>query len=195
MSAFGGDYLDFARDGKNVSWSWGTKLYRQSVDSDKPSEYDITVTTARSKPKGSVLLTGARIVSMKGDEVIERGDLLVTDNRIAALGPKGKVTVPAGTKVVDVTGKTIIPGFVDVHAHMWPPRDLHQDQVWQYLANLAYGVTTTRDPQSSTTDVYAYADLVETGEILGPRVFTTGPGVFSNLGLDDKDSVNNFLGK
>ena len=193
MSAFGGDYLDFARDGKNVSWSWGTKLYRQSVDSDKPSEYDITVTTARSKPKGSVLLTGARIVSMKGDEVIERGDLLVTDNRIAALGPKGKVTVPAGTKVVDVTGKTIIPGFVDVHAHMWPPRDLHQDQVWQYLANLAYGVTTTRDPQSSTTDVYAYADLVETGEILGPRVFTTGPGVFSNLGLDDKDSVNNYI--
>ena len=81
--------------------------------------------------------------------------------------------------MIDVTGKTIIPGFVDVHAHMWPPRDVHQTQVWQYLANLAYGVTTTRDPQAATTDVYAYADLVETGEILGPRVFTTGPGVFA----------------
>jgi imidazolonepropionase-like amidohydrolase len=70
---------------------------------------------------------------------------------------------------------------------------LHQNQVWQYLANLAYGVTTTRDPQSATTDVYAYADLVETGDILGPRVFTTGPGVFSGVGLDDKDSVNNYI--
>src|SRR5688572_21687225 len=193
MSQYGGDFLNYSPDGKWVSWSWGTKLYRQAVDSDKPETFDISVTASRHKPKGSVVLSGARIVTMRGDEVIEKGDVVVTDNRIVAVGPKGKVQVPAGAKTVDVTGKTIIPGFVDVHAHMWPPRDLHQSQVWQYLANLAYGVTTTRDPQSATTDVYAYADLVETGEILGPRVFTTGPGVFSGLGLDDKESVGNYI--
>ncbi|MFN2502139.1 MAG: amidohydrolase family protein, partial [Pyrinomonadaceae bacterium] len=193
MSVFGGDYLSWSGDGKAVSWSWGTKLYRQSIADDKPETFDITVTAARHKPKGTAVLSGARIITIKGDEVIEKGDIVVTDNRITAIGPKGKVAIPAGAKVVDVTGKTIIPGFVDVHAHMWPPRDLHQTQVWQYLANLAYGVTTTRDPQSSTTDVYAYADLVETGDILGPRVFTTGPGVFSSLGLDDKDSINNYI--
>jgi Tol biopolymer transport system component/imidazolonepropionase-like amidohydrolase len=193
MSPFGGDYLNWAADGKSVTWSWGTKFYRQPTDADKPLETDITVSAARHKPKGTAVLTGARIVTMKGDEVIEKGDVVVTDNRIVAVGATGKVTRPAGAKVVDVTGKTIIPGFVDVHAHMWPPRDLHQKQVWQYLANLAYGVTTTRDPQSATTDVYAYADLVETGDILGPRVFTTGPGVFSGVGLDDKDSVNNYI--
>ncbi len=193
MSAFGGDYLNWATDGKSVTWSWGTKFYRQPVDADKPLETDITVSATRHKPKGTAVLTGARIVTMKGEEIIEKGDVVVTDNRIVAVGPTGKVTRPAGSKVVDVTGKTIIPGFVDVHAHMWPPRDLHQNQVWQYLANLAYGVTTTRDPQSATTDVYAYADLVETGDILGPRVFTTGPGVFSGVGLDDKDSVNNYI--
>jgi hypothetical protein len=49
-----------------------------------------------------------------------------------------------------------------------------------YLANLAYGVTTTRDPQTSTTDVLTYGDLVEAGEILGPRVYSTGPGVFGD---------------
>ena len=193
MSAFGGDYLGWSRDGKSVSWSWGTNIYRQSVTEDKPETIPVSVTAARSRPQGSVVLTNARVVTMKGDEVIEKGDVVVTDNRIVAVGPAGKVIRPAGAKIVDVVGKTIIPGFVDVHAHMWPPRDLHQDQVWQYLANLAYGVTTTRDPQSSTTDVYAYADLVETGEILGPRVFTTGPGVFSSLGFDDKDSVSNYI--
>lgn len=193
MSAFGGDYLSWTPDGKAVSWSWGTKFYRQALSADKPETFDITVSSKRHKPTGAVLLTGARIVTMKGDEVIEKGDILVTDNRITAIGPAGKVAKPAGVKVVDVAGKTIVPGFVDVHAHMWPPRDLHQTQVWQYLANLAYGVTTTRDPQSATTDVYAYADMVETGEILGPRVFTTGPGVFSGVGLDDKDSVNNYI--
>lgn len=193
MSVYGGDYLDWSRDSKSVSWSWGTTLYRQGIADEKPVETNIKVSTARHKPKGTVVLANARIITMKGDEVIEKGDIVVTDNRIVAVGPAGKVSRPAGAKVVDVTGKTITPGFVDVHAHMWPPRDLHQNQVWQYLANLAYGVTTTRDPQSSTTDVYAYADLVETGDILGPRVYTTGPGVFSQLSLDDKDAVNNYI--
>jgi hypothetical protein len=95
--------------------------------------------------------------------------------------------------VVDVAGKTIVPGFVDVHSHMWPPRGVHQTQVWQYLANLAYGVTTTRDPQTSTDDVFAYADLVDAGEILGPRVLATGPGIFSRDGLDDQEATTAFV--
>lgn len=193
MSAFGGDYLAWARDSSSVSWAWGTKLYRQKIDADKPEEFDIVVEEPRKRTEGSVVLSGARIVTMKGDEIIERGDIVITNNRIVALGPKGKVTIPAGARTIDVTGKTIAPGFIDVHAHMWPPRDLHQNQVWQYLANLAYGVTTTRDPQSATTDVYAYADLVETGEIIGPRVYTTGPGVFSGLALEDKESASNYI--
>lgn len=193
MSNFGGDYLSWSRDGKNVTWSWGTKFFRQGVNDEKPQEFDIVVEQPRKLISGTVVLSGAKIVTMKGDEVIPVGDVVVTNNRIAAIGAKGKVAIPAGAKVVEVKGKTIIPGLVDVHAHMWPPRDLHQNQVWQYLANLAYGVTTTRDPQSATTDVYAYADLVETGDIIGPRVYTTGPGVFSGLQLDDQESANAYI--
>lgn len=193
MSAEGGDYLSWSADGKAVVWAWGTKLYRQSLSAEAPEVTDIVVESQRARPKGTVLLTGARIITMKGDEIIERGDVVITDNRIAAVGPKGTVQVPAGAKVIDVTGKTIIPGFVDVHAHMWPPRGVHQTQVWQYLANLAYGVTTTRDPQSSTNDVFAYTDLVDTGEIIGPRVYSTGPGVFANSGLDSREAVRHFI--
>lgn len=193
MSAEGGDYLDWSPDGKWVTWSWGSKFYRQSVSADKPEVTDLKVEAPRARPKGSVVLTGARIVTMNGNDIIERGDILITDNRITAVGPKGKVQIPAGTNVIDVTGKTIIPGFVDVHAHMWPPRGVHQTQVWQYLANLAYGVTTTRDPQSSTTDVFEYTDLVDTGDIIGPRVYTTGPGVFAQSGLDDKEATRNYI--
>ena len=50
--------------------------------------------------------------------------------------------------------------------------------MWAYPANLAYGVTTTRDPQTGTTDVLTYWDLVTTGRVLGPRIYSTGPGVF-----------------
>jgi len=144
----------------------------------EPARVDVTIRVPRDVPRGTVVLRGARIISMKGDEVIDNGDLVVTDNRIVSVGARGGGNAPAGARVIDVTGKTIIPGFVDVHAHPWPTWGIHETQVWKYLANLAWGVTTTRDPQTSTTDVLTYADLVETGEILGPRIFHTGPGVF-----------------
>jgi Tol biopolymer transport system component len=193
MSVEGGDYLGWSADGKSVTWAWGAKFYRQSLTDDKPEVTDVDLEAPRARPQGTIVLSGARIVTMKGDEIFEKGDLVITGNRIAAIGPKGKVWIPPGAKVFPVPGKTILPGFVDVHSHMWPPRGVHQTQVWQYLSNLAYGVTTTRDPQSSTNDVFAYTDLVETGEILGPRVYSTGPGVFSDSGLDDKDATRNFI--
>lgn len=201
MSAEGGDYLAWAADGKTVTWSWGIKFYRQDASAEKSEGVDLVVEAPRPKPSGTVVLSGARILTMKGDEVIERGDIVIKDNRIAeikaspapAKGRAAKPNYPADVKVIDVSGKTIMPGFVDVHAHMWPPRDVHQTQVWQYLANLAYGVTTTRDPQSATTDIYAYADLVESGEITGPRIYTTGPGVFDRSGLDDKEATRNYI--
>ena len=52
---------------------------------------------------------------------------------------------------------------------------LHQTEVWQYLANLAYGVTTTRDPQTSTPDVFAYADMVDRHDA-GARSLCDRPG-------------------
>jgi len=137
------------------------------------------------------MLRGARIVTMKGDEVIENGDVVVTDNRIVSVGPRGNA--PANARVIDVSGKTIIPGFVDVHAHPWPTWGVHETQVWKYLANLAWGVTTTRDPQTSTPDVLTYADLVETGEILGPRIYHTGPGVFWDEDFKSLDDTRQAL--
>ena len=139
---------------------------------------DVVITTPKDRPTGVIALRGARIVTMKGNAVIDRGDIVVTNNRITAVGPSGSVTIPAGAHTVDVSGTTIIPGYVDIHAHMWPSWGIHKTQVYEYLVNLAYGVTTTRDPQTSTTDVLSYGDLVETGDMIGPRIFTTGPGVF-----------------
>ncbi len=157
----------------------------------EPRRVDVVINVKKDRPNGTVVLRGARIVTMKGDEVIEKGDVVVRDNRIVAVG--ANVTVPAGAKVVDVTGKTIIPGWIDVHAHMWPAWGVHRTEVWEYLAELAYGVTTTRDPQTSTTDVLSYGDLVETGDILGPRIFSTGPGVFASDDIKSLDDARDVL--
>jgi len=143
----------------------------------KPNEIRVKVQVEKDIPEGSVLLKGARIITMNGEEVIENGDILIENARIKAVGASGSLEVGKGVQTIDMSGKTITPGFVDTHAHMWPNWGLHKNQVWMYAANLAYGVTTTRDPQTSTTDVLTYSDMVETGDLLGPRVYSTGPGV------------------
>jgi imidazolonepropionase-like amidohydrolase/Tol biopolymer transport system component len=151
---------------------------RGAAGAFRPFEMRVRVLGQRDLPRGVAVLRGARVVTMKGAEVLENADILVRDNRIAAVGARGQVAVPADARVIDVTGKTILPGFVDTHAHLRPAYGLHREQVWAYAANLAYGVTTSRDPQTFTTDVLSYEDQVTAGRILGPRIYSTGPGIF-----------------
>jgi Tol biopolymer transport system component/imidazolonepropionase-like amidohydrolase len=145
----------------------------------QPVETKITLRAPRDMPRGTALLRGARVVTMKGEEVLENGDILVRDNRIVGVGASGTLQAPADARVFDLRGKTVVPGFVDTHAHLGVRSGIHQ-QPWSYLTNLVYGVTTTRDPQTGTTDVLSYEDLVMSGIAIGPRIYSTGPGLFNS---------------
>ncbi|MBO9632951.1 MAG: PD40 domain-containing protein, partial [Chitinophagaceae bacterium] len=159
-----------------------------------PAETQVKIWFEKDMPKGILLFKGARIVTMKGNEVIENGDLLIVNNRIQAVGPSGTLKVPSGAKVIEANGKTIIPGFVDTHSHMWNPWGVQKTDSWIYTANLAYGVTTTRDPQTATTDVFTYSDMVDAGKMPGPRVYSTGPGVgFWMYNIKDSAHASNVL--
>lgn len=160
----------------------------------QPEEFRVEVAFSRDIPDGSVLLKNARIITMNGNEVIENGDLLVQNNRILRVGKSGTITAPAAAAEMDMTGKTIIPGFVDTHAHMWPSWGIHKQDIWMYAANLAYGVTTTRDPQTATTDVLTYGDMVEAGTMPGPRIYSTGPGLgFWAYNIKDLDHARKVM--
>ncbi len=154
---------------------------------------DVDIRVARDKPRGTVVLRGARIITMKGTEVIPSGDIVVVDDRITAVGPTGQVTIPTGARTIDVAGKTIMPGLIDIHAHMWPPQGVHKSQVPQYLQNLAWGVTTINDVQTSTSDVITYADREAVGELLGPRSLSTGPGVFSRDSIKSHEEARDHV--
>ena len=166
---------------------------KDPLDLDKNVQrIEVGIELPRATPKGSVVLRGATIITSKGDEVIQRGDVLVVDNRITAVG-RG-VNVPSGAKVIDARGKFIVPGFIDTHAH-WEFRthDVLEPQNWSLIANLAYGVTAGLDVQTSTNDYFAYQDLVETGQSLGQRAFMTGPGVFSNNDFQSYEATLAYL--
>jgi hypothetical protein len=160
----------------------------------EPKEYRIEVPYQRDIPEGTALLQGARVITMNGDDVFEKGDILVENNRISSVGATGSLEVPSDAEVIDVSGKTIVPGFVDTHAHMWPTWGIHKNEIWNYWANLAYGVTTTRDPQTSTTDILSSEDMVNAGRMLGPRIYSTGPGVgFWAYNIRDLDHAKDVL--
>ena len=160
----------------------------------KPYEVRIVVRVPRDRATGTVVLRGGRALTMKGQEIIDDADIVITDRRIVGIGRRGTVTVPADARVIDVTGKTITPGFVDTHYHAQRlVENIHTSQAWQYLATLAYGVTTTRDPQTSSTDILTYTDRVESGGMLGPRVYSTGPGVFWAEAIKDLDQARSIL--
>lgn len=152
----------------------------------------LDVTLPRAAPVGSVVLRGGRVITMRGLEVIENADVVVTGATIAAVGARGSVSVPAGARVIDVTGRTIVPGLIDLHAHWNARRDVLEPDGTNAWANLAFGTTTIRDPQSPP-DIFAYADLAEAGDVASPRIFSTGPGVFADTNVQSIDEVRAYL--
>lgn len=170
------------------------KTAKKDDDQYKPAETQVKVYYTKDEPTGTVLIKDARIITMEGDEVIEDGDILIENNRIKAIGKTGTLNAPSNAKTVDGKGKTVVPGFVDTHAHMWPQFNVHKTQVWKYAINLAYGVTTTRDPQTATTDILTYEDEVDAGKIFGPRIYSTGPGVgFWDYNIQDSAQAEDIL--
>lgn len=134
---------------------------------------DIALEIPTDKPSGVIALTNARIITMKGTEVIENGTIVIEGNKIKSLGRS--VSIPAGAKRIDCKGKTILPGFIDAHAHGGHFRSgITPQKHWPYYANLAFGVTTMHDPSANSEMVFAQSELVKAGEQVGPRVFSTG---------------------
>ena len=171
---------------------------REPLDLDEHVEaLEIVMEFPRATPEGTIALRGATVVTMAGGAggpVIENADVVVVDNRITAVGPRGSVSIPPAAREIDVSGAYIVPGFIDTHAH-WEFRthDVLEPHNWTLIANLAYGVTVGLDVQTSTNDYFAYQDLVETGQSIGQRAFMTGPGVFSNNDFQSYEATLAYL--
>lgn len=201
-----GTSLHWSADGEQLNWMLGPEYFSRplkecftflvgSPDSLPPVDttgIKVGLEIATDKPGGIIALTGARIVTMKGDEVIEKGTIVIEGNHILAVGAEFEIEVPKNAYVMDCQGKTIIPGLVDVHAHLGNSYNgISPEQQWSYYANLAYGVTTTHDPSSNTEMVFGQSEMVKAGRMLGPRIFSTGTILYGADG-DFKAVVNNL---
>ncbi len=152
----------------------------------------IKLEAAVDKPKGRIAFTNARIITMEGDKVIEDGTIVINGNKIETIGEASKVSIPNDAKVYSAAGKTIMPGMVDAHAHVGAFRyGLPSQQYWPFVVNLAFGVTTAHDPSANTETVFTLSELQKSGEIVGPRLFSTGFILYGADG-DFKAVINNL---
>ncbi len=212
VSGSGADYIHWSNGGSRLHWSRGATLFSADLASlfasaptdDKAPKFapptdgvSLAMTQAAAKHKGAVLITGAKIVTMGGADggIIDNGAILIEGDRIAAIGPAGTIAAPAGAVTVDATGKTIIPGFVDAHAHGSHGDDeLVPQQNWSEIVNLAMGTTTSHNPSSRASEIFVSSEMQRAGLILAPRIFSTGEiiygakaaGVYAEIdGYDD----------
>ena len=184
-----GEFLHWAGDASKLYWSLGPELFSRDLkDSfafiagapeklpDAPATgTNISFTQPFDVPAGKLVLTGARIITMHGDEVIDDGTVVIDRNPITAVGPRASTAVPADAKVIDVAGKTIMPGIVDVHWHGAMGADeIIPQQSWVNYAALAFGVTTLHDPSNNSSEIFTSAEMQRAGEIVGPHIFSTG---------------------
>jgi imidazolonepropionase-like amidohydrolase/Tol biopolymer transport system component len=200
LSQGGGDFMHFSGNGRRVHWSIGPTLFSADTSSIFSGTYQfptngirLSRTVAAAKPTGRVALVRGRIITMRGADggIIEDGVILVRGDRIEAVGRRGELAVPAGVPTVDVSGKTIVPGFIDAHAHgPMGEGGFTPQQNWSAMANLALGTTTFHDPSNSAVEIFAAAEMQRAGLILAPRIFSTGEiiygakaaGAFADIG-------------
>jgi len=192
-----GSYLHWSADSKSLHWLVGDRYHSRALGAAKADAgVPVGLRVDTDRPADTFALVGGRVVTMRdaesAQEVIEDGVVVVRGERIVAVGKRGEVAIPAGAREVDVAGKTVFPGIVDVHAHAAHfGQGVVPQNNWAYAANLAFGITTMHDPSATTEFVFSQSELVKAGRMVGPRVFSTGTILYGADG-DFKAVVNSI---
>ncbi|PYQ60450.1 MAG: Xaa-Pro dipeptidase [Acidobacteria bacterium] len=137
----------------------------------------------------TLVLAGGRLIDGFGGPPVENAVIVVDGNTIREAGPETAVRIPAGSKVIDTNGYTMMPGLMDMHVHLmilghgdynhWfeTYANQYRDVIMPISAKelLMAGVTTARDLGAPLDDIIAVKKRVASGEIPGPRLFVSGP--------------------
>ena len=151
----------------------------------------------KEKSSKTIALVGGDIVDGIHDKTQRNKVVIIQEGRITSIADKSKATIPDGAKIIDVSGKTLLPGLWDMHAH--------SNQVQWAPAYLAGGVTTIRDNGNEVEFATAFRDAIAKKGMLGPDILlagmTDGPGKRGNGVIrartvqEAKDVVKMYLGK
>lgn len=187
LTEMGGYGLTWAADSSRIAWLLGDELFQAGTDGQS-SSFRIGLVADSDIPEGTLAFVGARVITMAG-EPIENGTIVVSGNRIAAIGNASEVEVPAGATIIDSQGKTITPGLVNMHGHLedcyYAASGAMPQKDPSLYASLAFGVTTNFDPYASELPSYAASEMRNAGVRVGPRTVSVGHVLFGRPGKYD----------
>jgi imidazolonepropionase-like amidohydrolase len=160
--------------------------------------HSLEATLAQPRPAGTTALTGARLIDGTGRAPIERATLLIRDGRVEAAGTQAAVSIPAGSTRIDLSGKTVIPGLINAHAHVnadpSSTRPVRDQLVAQLRLYADYGVTTAVVLGSGPADVreaLALRDEQAKGAIDRARLYVAAPSIRAAATEDEaRQAVN-----
>ncbi|MCR8921844.1 amidohydrolase family protein [Dasania sp. GY-MA-18] len=193
LTVSSGYNLAWAPDSSALYWTLGKDLYRVSssdfsTHAANAAPYaSIGLIAKGDKPAGVVAFTGGQVITMQGDKVIAQGTVVVEGNRIVAVGDANEVLIPKDAHIVDTTGKTVMPGLVDMHGHIdccYYGGLMPQKHASHYAA-AAYGITTNYDPYTSEIPAYAAMEMQQAGILVGPRFLSSGRVIYGRPGKGD----------
>ena len=164
------------RDAQTVEFGNATRYFVHAVTSETTDTFDIELHVPRDIPAGSMAFTGARVITLESDDILENTTLVVEGSRITCVGD---CSTDGVDEVVDASGKTIIPGFVDMHAHHYREhRGYRPLRDYEVAISLAYGVTTGLDNSMWSQNLFPTAELIDAGLMIGPRSYSTGDPLY-----------------
>ncbi len=164
------------RDANRLEFTSGNRHFTYHLDSGHTDTVEIHLTVPRDIPRGTIALTGGRVVTIDDRQVIEKGTVVVAGSRITCVG---ECDVSQVDHSIDVTGKTIVPGFGDTHAHYLGDGPIIPQRRSRSALFLAYGVTTALDPSTPSLSAFPIAELTRAGKLVGPRAFATAEAMNS----------------
>jgi len=141
-----------------------------------------TALSAAAQQPRALVLDNVRVIDGSGGAPIENGRIVVQGERITAVGAAASVAAPANAERVDLAGKTVIPGLIDLHFHI-------ENDPRMALRQLAHGVTAFRDPGQWNEKFLDLRKMIAADGLPGPRIFTTGPHIDGENPAYPADSV------
>ena len=139
----------------------------------------IALAAGQTRP---LVLDNVRIVDGSGAAAIEHGRIVIEGARIARIGPAAGVAVPPASDTIDLAGRTVIPGLIDLHFHIESDPKLA-------LRQLSHGITSFRDPGQWNHKFDELRRMIAADGLAGPRMFTTGPHIDGETPAYPADSV------
>ncbi len=156
------DHLEAIREG----YESGLATFVKRAATDQALALARAVQDSVSASDRSFAMVGATLIDGTGAPAVPNATVLVRNGRIVAAGPSASIVLPAGIRQIDETGRTVLPGLWDMHAHY--------EQVEWGPIYLAAGVTTVRDVGNEFEFVTAVRDAIENGTGIGPRMVLAG---------------------